>query len=107
MNLARLQKLQEFLAKDPNDSFTQYAIGLEYASMHKFTEAIEMMEALRTRDANYVPTYYQLADFYRQTEQKEKALAIYTEGIARARANHDLHALSELQAAMDDLEDEM
>lgn len=107
MNLVRLQKLQEFLAQDPNDSFTQYAIGLEYASLKQYDEAINMLEALRARDANYVPTYYQLADFYRQTEAKEQALAIYKEGISRARANNDLHALSELQAAMEDLEDEM
>lgn len=104
---SRLEKLQQFLAQDPNDSFTQYAIGLEYASAKQYGEAIGMLEALRSRDANYVPTYYQLADFYRQTEQKEKALEIYKEGISRARANSDLHAMSELQAAMDDLEDEM
>jgi tetratricopeptide (TPR) repeat protein len=103
----RLEKLQQFLAQDPNDSFTHYAIGLEYASMKDYAKAVEQLESLRERDPNYIPTYYQLADNYRQLEQKEDAMRIYKEGITRARSANDLHAMSELQAAMDELEDEM
>ena len=104
--MTRLEKLQEFLKADPNDSFTRYAIGLEYLSMKEFMKAAEIMEALIINDPGYVATYYQLADCYRQMKEKEKANACYKKGIIQARAANDLHAASELQMALDELEDE-
>jgi len=105
--MSRLEKLQEFLAKDPNDNFTRYAIGLEYASVKDYPNAIKSLEELRSLDPMYVPTYYQLASFYRETDDPEKALEIYQLGIKTARQANDLHAASELQAALDELEDEL
>ncbi len=102
----RLAALQQFLAQDPKDSFTRYAIGLEYAKALNYAEAIRTLEELRARDPNYIPTYYMLASYYRETAEKQKATAIYHEGIAKARAVHDLHAASELDAALDELESE-
>ena len=104
--MSRLEQLQKFLALDPNDSFTRYAIGLEYASQKMPERAIETFEALRAHDPAYVPTYYQLAAAYRDLKQPEKATAIYREGIARARAEKDQHAASELAAALEELEEE-
>ena len=105
--MSRLAKLQEFLASDPNDSFTHYALGLEYAKEQNFPEAIRTLEVLRARDPNYIPTYYMLAGYYKDTGKHETAAAIYSEGILKARAANDLHAMSELQAALDGLEDEL
>lgn len=106
LNSARIIKLKELLEKDPNDNFTNYALGLEYASIKHYEQAIAQFEALRQREPDYIPTYYQLADTYRKVNQKDKALAIYKEGITRARNVRDLHAASELEAAMDEMEDE-
>jgi tetratricopeptide (TPR) repeat protein len=104
--MTRLEKLQEFLKADPNDSFTRYAIGLEYRSKNDIPKAIEMLEAIVANDPGYVDTYYKLADCYKQIKDREKAMACYKKGILQARAANDLHAASELQMAMDDMEDE-
>jgi len=104
--MSRLEQLQKFLEQDPKDSFTRYAIGLEYASAKNFAEAIRGFEELRGSDASYVPTYYQLADCYRQIGDKAKAAEIYKTGIERARSANDLHAASELQTALEELDDE-
>jgi Tfp pilus assembly protein PilF len=104
--MTRLEKLQEFLKADPSDSFTRYAIGLEYLSLKDFPKAAEMFEALIINDPGYVATYYQLADCYRQMKENEKATESYHKGIIQARAAGDLHAASELQMALDELEDE-
>jgi predicted Zn-dependent protease len=106
IEVSRLATLQQFLAQDPNDSFTRYAIGLEYAKEKNFAEAIRTLEELRLRDANYIPTYYMLASYYRELDATEQARVIYHEGIAKARAARDLHAASELDAALDELESE-
>lgn len=104
--MSRLDKLKEFLAEDPNDSFTRYAIGLEYASMKQPAEAIIALEQLRASAPEYVPTYYQLAALYRETGDRPAARTIYDVGIVQARYAKDLHAMSELQAALDEMDDE-
>jgi tetratricopeptide (TPR) repeat protein len=104
--LSRLAALQKFLEQDPNDSFTRYAIGLEYAKEKNFTDAIKTLEELRSLDANYIPTYYMLGGYYREIGEKANARTVYQEGITRARAARDLHAASELDAALDELDSE-
>ena len=104
--MARLEQLQALLELDPADSFTRYAIGLEFAKVGKYDDAIRTLEALREQDPAYVPTYYMLAGYYRKTGDAESAKLIYREGIVQARTANDRHAMSELQAALDEIEDE-
>lgn len=103
----RLEKLKEFLAADPSDAFTHYAIGLEYGKLGQRDDAIRSLEDLRSTQPNYVPTYYQLAAFYREAGETAKALETYKMGITIASKENDLHAASELQQALDELEDEL
>ncbi len=105
--MARLEQLQTLLEQDPTDSFTRYAIGLELAKAGKYEDAIRALEELREQSPDYVPTYYMLAGYYRKTNDTESAKLIYEEGIVQARQAGDRHAQSELQAALDELEDEM
>ncbi len=104
--MTRLEKLQEFLKADPKDSFTHYAIGLEYLSIKDFPKATQMFEELIAQDPGYVATYYQLADCYRQMKEKAKAKLCYQNGITQARKANDLHTASELEMAMDEMEEE-
>ncbi len=105
--MSRLNKLKEFLASEPDDSFTRYALGLEYAKVQNLPEAIATLEYLRERDPKYVPTYYMLGGYYREIGQKEMAQTIYQAGIHVAHASGDHHASSELQSALAELEDEL
>ncbi len=104
--MSRLEKLKEFLAADPADAFTKYAIGLEYMSLKDYPAAIAAFEELRTADPAYIPTYYQLAESYRIAERLTDAMTICRAGITAARSAGDLHAASELQALLDDIEEE-
>ena len=90
---------------DPTDSFTRYAIGLEFAKMENFSEAIRVLEDLRERDPEYVPTYYMLAGYYRHTGDNNSAKLIYSEGMAVAKKGNDRHAFGELQSALEEIED--
>ncbi|HEY3874701.1 MAG TPA: tetratricopeptide repeat protein [Candidatus Kapabacteria bacterium] len=102
--MSRLDKLQDLLVVDPTDSFTRYAIGLEFAKAENFVEAIRVLEDLRERDPEYVPTYYMLAGYYRFTGDTDSAKLIYREGMAMAKKANDRHALSELESALDEIE---
>ncbi len=102
--MTRLEQMLSFLEQDPNDSFTRYAVGLEYMSLKDYPTAARYLNELRERDPAYVATYYQLGQLYTTLEEWDKAEEAYTAGTAVARNVRDLHALSELQAALDDLE---
>ncbi len=98
-NSDRLVYLKELLAEDPQDSFVKYAIAKEYEKLGDLQTAIEKFEALKEDDPDYVGLYYHLAYIYTEIDETEKALRIYDEGIAVAKAQNDLHALSELRNA--------
>jgi tetratricopeptide (TPR) repeat protein len=101
---SRLDQMLAFLEQDPNDSFSRYAVALEYASRRKYPAAIEQLDELRRRDPDYVALYYQLGDLQTKMEEWDLAEQAYTEGITVARRIGDTHTLSELQMALDELE---
>lgn len=100
----RKERLLEFLAKDPNDSFTRYALALELASEGQIEEAIGTFESLLEMNPGYVGTYYQLAKLLEKTGKSEEAIRIYKAGIIVAGSSGNQHAKSELQSALINLE---
>jgi tetratricopeptide (TPR) repeat protein len=102
----RLEALLSFYADDPNDPFNAYALALEYRSLGQLEKAIEMLESLQHKFPDYVPTYYQLAKLWEETDM-EKAEQIYIEGMKAAEKAHDKHAYQELKAALQMMLDEL
>jgi predicted Zn-dependent protease len=93
-----------FLEQEPNDSFTRYAVALEYMGLKEYHVAQRYLAEVRERDPDYVATYYQLGQVYTALEDWDRAEETYAAGIAAGRKMGDLHAVSELQAALDELE---
>ncbi len=104
MSSPRLESLLQFLEKDTNDSFTRYAIALEYISLGDIEQGIMYLEDVIHRDPGYVAAYQQLGTVYADADRKEDALDILRRGIGIARKSGDLHAASEMQDAIDDIE---
>ena len=102
----RLEQLLELHHEEPHDAFTRYAIALEYNARKDYTQAIEWFERLRADEPEYVPTYYMLAGVYRALDQAAKAQEIYNAGLQAAKKAGDTHALAELSAALEELEEE-
>lgn len=94
----------QFLEQDPDDSFTRYAVAMEYMGARDFAQARDYLLALRERDPGYVATYYQLGQVFTALEEWDSAEEAYSAGIGVSRTAGDLHAMSELQAALDELE---
>ena len=103
MDTTRLETLRKVLEAEPNDSFTRYAIGLEYISLNMPEEAKDTLEELRTMDPNYAATYYQLGKVYEQLGDESAARKIYEKGLYVATSQGDMHTKDELQAAIDEL----
>lgn len=103
MSASRLDQLLQMQKEDPDDSFTRYAIGLEYMGRREFLEALTWLEDLYKHDPDYLPTYYQLGSVYEELGRDDDAATTYTNGLAVGRKQNDLHTISELQAALDGL----
>lgn len=99
----RIAKLKEFLSANPDDSFVQHALALEYVKQGDDEEAKKWFETLLTRDEEYVGSYYHLAKLLERNDQKEKAIKWYEMGMMKAKEKGDTRAYNELLDAYEDL----
>jgi len=97
----RIDTLLSSLASRPNDPFIPYALAIEYKNGGDVAAARRFFEDVRVRFPAYVPTYLHLGALLNDLGDTEGARATYADGITRARAAGDGHALSELTDALD------
>jgi tetratricopeptide (TPR) repeat protein len=102
MDHERAQTLQKLLALDPSDTFSRYALGLEYRDSEP-TTALEHLQAVIDRDPDYVPAYFQSGLIQSEQGDFEAAREWLERGIGVARRVGDEHALGEMQEALDQL----
>ncbi|MBI4417293.1 MAG: tetratricopeptide repeat protein [Ignavibacteriales bacterium] len=103
MKSDRIAQLKDFLESDPNDSFTRYALALEYSGMGEIQIAISLLLEVINRDSAYVPAYQQLGYQYLKLDRRAEAEQVFRRGIEVAREQNDPHALREMQDALDEL----
>lgn len=90
----------EFLKDDPADSFTRFALAMEFMKSGDDERALEAFEKIVEQDPQYVGTYYHLAALRLRMGRRHEALETYRAGIEVADALRDTHARAELQTAL-------
>ncbi len=98
-----MEILKGFLENDPRDSFSRYALALEYVKLGQTDNARREFEFVRDHDPGYVATYFQLAQLYRNLGLKHDAEKTYRTGITVAAKAGDAHTQSELEGALENL----
>ena len=106
MNEQRINMLNKFTKDEPNDPFNWYALANEYLAEYP-NKAKEYFDKLLTEFPDYLPTYYHAAQVYIDLMEEEKALNIYTQGIALADKQQNSKAHRELSTAHQNLLFEM
>lgn len=101
--MSRIEQLQQFLLKTPNDPFLNHALALEYVKLDDEVNARSCFEKNLANDASYVATYYHLGKLLERSAATTEAIAIYEKGMVVARQAGDMHAYNELQGAYEDL----
>ena len=101
--MERINKLKEYLASSPSDSFLQHALALEYIKTGDDNEAKKLFENILEHDPAYVGSYYHLAKLLERGGDNEAAISWYEKGMAAAKQAGDQHSYNELQAAYEDL----
>ena len=101
----RIEKLKEFLAADPHDSFVKHALAMEYLALGKEAMARQLLEEVLERDADAIGSYYQLGKLLERAGENKLALQWYEKGMGVARRVGEKRAYNELRTAYDDLAD--
>lgn len=101
----RIEKLKSFLLQQPNDSFLQHALALEYIKGGDDIAAKILFERILQHNPQYIGSYYHLAKLLARLEDVKQAMFWYEKGMKIAKELKDNHAYNELQAAYEDLID--
>lgn len=102
-NKTRRQKLEEFLAKNPNDAFPRYGLALECVQSGDLASAETHFQALIQSNPDYVPGYQMYAQALAENERGEDAKTILRQGIQAAMRCGNQHARSEMESLLEQL----
>ena len=100
----RLEKLQQMLARDPNDTFLLYGIAMEHKKLNDPAAALEFFDRVTSLDAGYCYAYHQKGLVQESQGDLDAAKQAYQDGIAAATRTGDLHAKGEIEAALESVE---
>ena len=96
----RLSMLEQMLQKGSTDPFHHYAHAMELRSLGRRDEAMAAFGRVRDRFPDYVPTYLMAGQLAIELDDNGLARHWLTEGITKAEATGNDHALGELQSAL-------
>jgi len=98
-----VQTLTELVEKAPNDSFARYGLAMEWARLGDHSKALEHFRKLWEANPDYVGAYFQAGQLLLRMGRKDEARRVLSQGIAAAGRTGDLHAKSEMEAALAEL----
>ena len=99
----RISKLKDFLKANPQDSFVQHAMALEYIKLGDDEQAKGLFEAIVNREPGYIGSYYHLGKLLERNNKTEEAVKVYEKGMEEAKKAGDNHAFGELKGAYEEL----
>lgn len=97
----RLAMIEQLIAKGSQDPFHHYARAMELRTLGRNDEALIAFAEVRSKFADYVPTYLMAAQLAQELDRRDEARAWADQGIETARAKGDDHALRELSSLRD------
>lgn len=103
---SRLEQFKEFVEMDPADTFSRYALAMEYMSIESFPEAIEHFREVLKLDPTYSAAYFQAAIASRKSGATDQASEWLGQGIAAAEKKGDWHARDEMKAMLEEIKAE-
>jgi tetratricopeptide (TPR) repeat protein len=98
MQELRIKYLQEEIENFPDDPFNYYALAIEYAKK-KPEEASVLFDTLVEKFPEYLPTYYQAANFFFELQDLQKAEILFQKGIELAQKQDNPKTLRELEGS--------
>jgi tetratricopeptide (TPR) repeat protein len=102
MSNLRFQKLLEMIELEPQDSFLQYALAMEYLGMSETQQAEKIFRQIINADEHHVASYYQIGKLLETTNEAE-AISFFEKGMEEAKVKGDQKTVNEFRTALDEL----
>lgn len=103
MGGGRFETLKKFAETRPKDCFVRYGLAQEYIKQGQLAKAVEEFIRILEIDPDYQAAYYHAGQTYLKLGNTEEARNSFQRGVVVARRRGDLHARSELEAALEDI----
>jgi predicted Zn-dependent protease len=100
----KIAGLREILALDAKNSFARYGIAMELAGHGDTDEALREFDALLANDPDYTAAYFMSAQTLANAGRTREAVERLKGGVSCAARTGNRHALSEMQAMLDELD---
>jgi tetratricopeptide (TPR) repeat protein len=89
------------VATNPSDAFLRYGLAMEYRNSGDLEGAVREFRALIDANPDYSPGYFHGGQTLEKLGRTDEARALYEKGVEVTRRKGDMHALSEMQGALD------
>ena len=103
MAKSHIEFFERAVKENPDDSFKQYSLGMEYRKADRLEESLAAFEQVIAGDPGYVPAYQMAGEISVALGKVERARAILVGGIDTARRARNLHAASKMKELLDTL----
>lgn len=102
-NKQKIRELAESLQKNPDDSFTKFALALELLKKDDVTKAKVLFESVLRQDPDYLGVYYHLGKLYERQGRIEDAKKMFNNGLKVAEEQQNERTALELKDALESL----
>lgn len=102
-----VKKLAAYIKANPNDSFSKFALALEFLKDEEPQKARIFFEDIYKSDPDYLGVYYHLGKLYEQLERYDDAIEMYEKGVQVASTQQKKRTLKELKEALASLKIEL
>jgi len=99
----RRELLETFVTQKPDDAFSRYGLAMECVKTGDTAAAETNFRELLHRNADYVPAYLMFAQMLVKESRPEEAREVLNQGISAASKSGNGHALSEMEALLNEL----
>jgi predicted Zn-dependent protease len=100
----KIAGLREILALDPKNGFARYGLAMELAGRGETDAAVAEFDTLLADDPGYTAGYFMAAQALANAGRTAAAIERLKVGIGCAARSGNSHALSEMQAMLDELD---
>jgi predicted Zn-dependent protease len=103
-SMDKIAGLREILALDPKNSFARYGIAMEFVNRGTIDEALAEFNTILANDPDYTAAYFMAAQTLANAGRTPEAIERLKAGVSCAARAGNRHALSEMQAMLDELD---
>jgi len=100
----KIAGLKDILEQDPKNSFARYGLAMELAGRGETDAALSEFDTLLANDSGYTAGYFMAAQTLASAGRTQEAIARLKTGIESASRTGNRHAVSEMQAMLDELD---